>query len=129
MHCYSLIFFCVLAFSNITWAHNTINDTIQTDEQIIRNLVKRQDQKPEQRIIPRTDESIFVSGAYPRPTIGNKQSAEHKQINEQMKKERLNFATDTRIERLVISQAGDMAYEFGNSNLSWDTPEKKHISF
>ena len=129
MYWYNLIFFCVLVLSNTAQAQNTINDAIQGDEQTIRNLVKRQDQNPGERIIPRTDESIFVSGAYPRPVLGNQQSAENKQINEQLKKERLNFATDTRIERLVISQAKDMAYEFGYSNLSWDTPEKKHISF
>ncbi len=44
MYCYNLIFLCVLAFSNTARAHNTINDTTQADEQIIRDLVKRQDQ-------------------------------------------------------------------------------------
>ena len=31
--------------------------------------------------------------------------------------------------RLVISQSGDMAEEFGNFTLSFDQPDKKHISF
>ena len=31
--------------------------------------------------------------------------------------------------RLVISQSGDMAEEFGNFTLSFDQPDKTHISF
>ena len=46
-----------------------------------------------------------------------------------MKTERQNFSNKRRIERIVVSKAGDMAYEFGYTDLSWDTPEKKHICF
>ena len=31
--------------------------------------------------------------------------------------------------RLAVSRSGDMAYEFGNFTMSFETPEKKHVNF
>jgi len=113
--------------STSSWAQTS--GTATTDEQLIRDLVAQQNKTPNQRLLPLTDESIFWSGAYPRPTIGKQQSPENRAITEQMKTERLNYQSTARIERLVIAQSGDIAYEYGNGTLSWDTPQQKHVQF
>ena len=76
-----------------------------------------------------SDDRIFVSGAYPRAIIGKEMTPENQQAEDGMKKERQNFKAISRIQRVVVSAGGDMAYEFGFGDLSWDTPDKKHISF
>jgi len=45
------------------------------------------------------------------------------------RKDRSNESRKGEVVRLVISQSGDMAEEFGNFTLSFDQPDKKHISF
>jgi ketosteroid isomerase-like protein len=115
-----------LFVSSLVLAQTTVSNTAGSDEQTIRNLVA---QLNEGKQIPYTDDRIFVSGAYPRPMIGKEISAENKSAEEKMKAERQNFTRKDRIERLVVSQAGDMAYEFGYGDLAWDTPDKKHVAF
>ena len=46
-----------------------------------------------------------------------------------MKKARLNEMQKTELVRLVIADSKDMAYDFGNFTLDYDTPDKKHVSF
>ena len=46
-----------------------------------------------------------------------------------MKKERLNYKSISKIERLVVAKSGDIAYEYGTGTLSWDTSEKQHVQF
>jgi ketosteroid isomerase-like protein len=115
-----------LFISSLLRAQTTVSNTTASDEQTIRNLVAQQN---EGKQIPFSDDRIFVSGAYPRPIIGKEMSAENKNADERMKTERQNFTRKDRIERLVLSQAGDMAYEFGYGDLAWDTPDKKHVAF
>ena len=119
---YGIILITFLTCSNLVNAQNN-----SSDEQTIRSLVAQENEG--KNVIQFTDSSIFVSGAYPRPLFGKQRTAEEQQINEKMKTERQNFSSKRRIERIVVSQGGDMAYEFGYGDLSWDTPEKKHISF
>ena len=45
------------------------------------------------------------------------------------RKDRSNESRKGEVVRLVISQSGDMAEEFGNFTHSFDQPNKKHISF
>ncbi len=45
------------------------------------------------------------------------------------RKDRSNESRKGEVVRLVISQSGDMAEEFGNFTLSFDQPDKTHISF
>ena len=75
-------------------------------------------------MIKRTEDSIFVSGAFPRPMIGHA-------VQEALgsRKDRSNESRKGEVVRLVISQSGDMAEEFGNFTLSFDQPDKTHISF
>lgn len=98
------------------------------DEQKIRAMVAQNDANPTARP-PVTEQSVFVSGAFPRPIIGSIKNDQDKKVSTNIKTERLNYKSKTRIERLEIAQARDMAYEFGFSDLSWDTQDKKHVSF
>ncbi len=93
-----------------------------TDEQLLRKLI--QENNEGKNVIKRTEDSIFVSGAYPRPMIG-------RAVQEALgsRKDRSNEFRKGELVRLVISQSGDMAEEFGNFTLSFDQPDKTHISF
>jgi len=46
-----------------------------------------------------------------------------------MMKMRLNNVQKNELVRLVISDLKDMAYDFGNFTVNFDTPDKQHISF
>lgn len=102
------------------------NASPTSDEQTIRSLVAQQNAG---KMPAFTDNRIFVSGAYPKPMIGKDMSDENKAAEERMKKERLHFRSTSSIQRLEVAKAGDMAYEFGTANLSWDTPDQKHVAF
>jgi ketosteroid isomerase-like protein len=124
----SLILTILFTLSAFAQAQLTSN-TIGADERTIRELVEKQNRNPDKRIISTTDESIFWTGAFPNPSIAKKPNPENEAINQKIKKERLNYQATSRIERLVVAQSGDIAYEYGNGTLSWDTPDKKHINF
>lgn len=97
------------------------------DEQILRDLISRADSDP--NLIKRTDDAIFVSGAFPRPIIGRAQMEAMKPKRDRMMKTRLNETQKTELVRLVISDSKDLAYDFGNFTIDYDTPDKKHVSF
>ena len=94
----------------------------QSDEQLLRKLI--QESNEGKNVIKRIEDSIFVSGAFPHPMIGHA-------VEEALgsRKDRSNESRKGEVVRLVISQSGDMAEEFGNFRLSFDQPDKKHISF
>jgi ketosteroid isomerase-like protein len=99
----------------------------KTDDQTIRQLVQQENDG--NRVIKYTDDSIFVSGAFPRPIIGRKQFDAMKPRREEMKKARPNEKMKSDIQRLVISQSGDLAYEYGDFNVSFDSKNKKRTGF
>ena len=94
----------------------------RSDEQLLRKLIREDNEG--KNVIKRTEDSIFVSGAFPHPMIGHA-------VEEALgsRKDRSNESRKGEVVRLVISQSGDMAEEFGNFTLSFDQPDKKHISF
>ena len=94
----------------------------QSDEQLLRKLIQQDNEG--KNVIKRTEDSIFVSGAYPRPMIGR---AVQKAVGPP--RDRSNVSRKSKVVRLAISQSGDMAEEFGNFTLSFDQPDKTHISF
>ena len=94
----------------------------KSDEQLLRKLI--QEDNEGKNVIKRTEDSIFVSGAYPRPMVGH---AAQEALGSS--KDRSNESRKGEVVRLVISHSGDMAEEFGNFTLSFDQPDKKHISF
>jgi ketosteroid isomerase-like protein len=94
----------------------------RSDEQLLRKLIREDNEG--KNVIKRTEDSIFVSGAFPHPMIGHA-------VEEALgsRKDRSNESRKGEVVRLVISQSGDMAEEFGNFTLSFDQPDKKHTSF
>jgi len=94
----------------------------KSDEQLLRKLIREDNEG--KNVIKRTEDSIFVSGAFPHPMIGHA-------VEEALgsRKDRSNESRKGEVVRLVISQSGDMAEEFGNFTLSFDQPDKTHISF
>jgi hypothetical protein len=94
----------------------------KTDEQLLRKLI--QEDNEGKHVIKPTEDSIFVSGAYPRPIIGR--AAQEAEVPP---RDRSNVSRKSEVVRLAISQSGDMAEEFGNFTLSFDKPDKTHISF
>ena len=95
----------------------------QSDEQLLRKLIQQGNEG--KNVIKRTDDSIFVSGAYSRPMIGRAAQ----EAAGLPTRDRSNVSRKSDVVRLVISQSGDMAEEFGNFAMSFDQPDKKHISF
>src|SRR5260370_37168658 len=104
-------------------AHNAQTDTNgQTDEQLLRKLI--QEDNEGKNVIKRTEDSILVTGAYPRPLIG-------RAVQEAVgpPRDRSNVSRKKEVVRLAISQSGDMAEEFGNFTMSFDKPDKTQITF
>ena len=94
----------------------------KSDEQLLRKLIREDNEG--KNVIKHTEDSIFVSGAFPHPMIGH---AVEQALGS--RKDRSNESRKGEVVRLVISQSGDMAEEFGNFRLSFDQPNKTHISF
>jgi ketosteroid isomerase-like protein len=117
-------FFLMILFIALTFQTNA--QTSNSDEQTIRDLVKQRQESNGN--FKTTENAVFVSGLYPRPIIG-KRNAEEEKIAEKATAERLNQKRVDRINRLEVSKAGDIAYEFGEFTMEYDTPDKKHTSF
>lgn len=102
------------------------------DERVVRSLIENFHESSKQT----TDDVIFVSGAYPKPMIGRQaisasdtamtsaQVAHRKRSHERLK---------TRVQRVEVSQSGDMAYGFALFDLEFDRPDstgkKEHVKF
>lgn len=100
------------------------------EEAALRALVARMQNEP--RAARRTDDAIFVSGLYPRPILyrEGKPVAEVQPAAEARSDQRRNVQSRDEIVRLEVAAACDMAYEFGNSTLSFDMADtKEHRSF
>ena len=103
------------------------SSSTNADEQTIRDLIRQEEEG--KQAIKYTDDSIFVSGAFPQPLIGLEGRRAAQPRRDELAKIRLNAKTKREVKRLVVSQSGDLAYDFGNFQMSYDTPEKKHVSF
>jgi len=97
------------------------------DEQVLRELIQQENQGKD--VIKYTDDSIFVSGAFPRPIIGRQQREAAQPRREEIAKHRPNQSVKREVQRLAVSQSGDMAYEFGDFTIGYDAPDKKRTSF
>src|SRR5580704_4792549 len=78
-------------------------------EQTIRDAVQNS-------TIKYTDDSFFWSGAYDKPLIG---MAEREQAKKKAESEepRTNEVDAEHPQRVVVSQSGDMAYEYGGGEV------------
>jgi ketosteroid isomerase-like protein len=126
----ALVAVMTVAGSRPLTAQTTAPTSSQSDEQVLRDLVRQENEGKD--VIKFTEDSVFVSGAYPRPLIGRaaqEQAHSSKSMANRSVKERRNSRHTTEVVRLAVSQSGDMAEEFGNFTLSFDNPDKTHTSF
>jgi ketosteroid isomerase-like protein len=98
----------------------------KTDEQVLREIIRQEDEKPPKR----TEDFIFASGLVPRPIVGRKEvEAMEQSRTQEAAKSRANQRTKTEMRRLVVAQSGDLAYDFGDVTFSYDAPDGKRVSF
>jgi ketosteroid isomerase-like protein len=100
--------------------------TSKTDEQVLREIIQ---QENEGKLAKRSEDSIFVSGLLPRPIVGRQQREEMQSKMQEVSKRRPNQTNKTEMQRLVVAQSGDLAYDFGDFTVSYDAPDKKRTSF
>jgi hypothetical protein len=91
-------------------------------ERTIRDAVQN-------KTITYTDDSFFWSGAYDKPMIG-KVEQEKGQKKVEAEEPRKNEVDADHPQRVVVSNSGDMAYEYGGGEISFDEQKTgKHVSF
>ena len=91
------------------------------EEQRLRELIEQMERGD--REMPYSDHIFFASGAYPQPVRG---LAALRDAGAARRATRRNFSRTFAMERLVVAEAGDLAYEYGTSKAEWDTPEGEH---
>ncbi|MGB9066951.1 MAG: hypothetical protein WCC21_00160 [Candidatus Acidiferrales bacterium] len=91
-------------------------------EQAIRDAVQN-------RMMQYTEDNFFWSGAYDQPMIGKAQQEVGRKKAE-TEEPRKNEANADHPQRVVVSKSGDMAYEYGGGEMSFDEQKTgKHVSF
>jgi len=91
-------------------------------DQTIRDAVQN-------RMIKYTDDNFFWSGAYDKPMIGKAEQEEGRKKVE-AEEPRKNEVDADHPQRVVVSTSGDMAYEYGGGEMSFDEQKTgKHVSF
>ncbi|HET9833385.1 MAG TPA: nuclear transport factor 2 family protein [Vicinamibacterales bacterium] len=91
------------------------------DERAIRDLIARYDRGE----VARTEDMIVFSGDLKRPRVGSQKPDElppNRQPSARIPPERVPFSRRrvTTPVRIEIAQSGDLAYEFSNSELSFE---------
>jgi len=91
-------------------------------EQKIRDAA----QKPSAKY---SDDSFFWSGAFDKPLIG-KAEQESGTRKAETAEPRKNETSADHPQRIVVANSGDMAYEYGSGNMSYeDQKTAKHVTF
>src|SRR5271155_3541242 len=81
------------------------------------------------KMIKYTEDNFFWSGAYDKPMIGKAERAEGAKKVEAEEPRKNEVYTD-RPQRVVVSKSGDMAYEYGGGEMSFDEQKTgKHVFF
>jgi hypothetical protein len=76
---------------------------------------------------PKTSDSFFFSGALEKPVIGK---SEREATGKEVSAGRSNNKHPMTPQRIVVSTSGDMAYEYGTSQVSFDDKKTgKHKDF
>ena len=91
-------------------------------EQKIRDAILNHDVKV-------ADDAFFFSGSHDAPVIEKaEKAADAKRIEAEVP--RKNPVAELHPQRIVASRSGDMAYEYGRGDVSFDLPEtSEHVSF
>jgi len=77
---------------------------------------------------PRTQDRIFWSAAYRRPVVGNERGEEIPRERQPSNRIPGSQRTNTTIRRIEIAKSGDLAYEFSDSELSFEVKGGKRVS-
>jgi ketosteroid isomerase-like protein len=93
----------------------------KTEEAAIRAAIASGQAKP-------TDDDIFWSGAYKRPTVGQEKGEEFPG-HEMGKRSNQKMTTD--VQRIEVAASGDLAYEFSYGTVQYDMagPPSQHVAF
>lgn len=97
----------------------------RTDEAEIRALIAQRDAgKP----VPRISDAIAWMGAFQKPIVGDE--APVARTHERGLENRVpnTTKTTTTVRRIVVSESGDMAYEYSDGTLDFDLKDGTHIS-
>lgn len=103
------------------WAQKARNG--KTDEQILRELIQKENEGTRAKL---TEETILYSSVVPRPLIGREAVVARSQ---EISQSRTNEKREKQVKRLFVAKSGDLAYEFGDTVISFDAPDQTRISF
>jgi hypothetical protein len=92
----------------------------EADEKAIRELIAKLDAGTIRRADHSTAQSIFWSGAYKGPVIGRRVAPQPIDNPGVTNRVQGSQRSKTTVRRIDIAQAGDMAYEFSDVELTWD---------
>jgi hypothetical protein len=102
--------------------------TAQSDEQQIRALIAKNDAGQSDDSLA-TKDRIFWSGAYKRPFISPARGEEIPDADRvSLRKPDSQRITTTPV-RIEVAKSGDLAYEFSNGTLSYETKDGRKVSF
>lgn len=95
------------------------------DEAAIRSLIAQRDAG---KAIPSTPDRILWAASFQKPIVGDE--APTMRTHDRGVENRVDGTTRTTssVRRLVISDAGDMAYEFGDGTVSFDLKTGEHVT-
>jgi hypothetical protein len=114
---HNYLFLVLLLVPSATMAQSSV-----CSEQKIREAA----QKPGAKY---SDDSFFWSGAFDKPLIG-KAEQETGSKKQETAEPRKNEASADHPQRIVVANSGDMAYEYGSGNMSYDDVKTgKHVTF
>lgn len=116
-----VIGFCV--FQPNTHAQ-TSQKQMSEDEQIIRGIIEKANAGER---LAFTDSVILVNPFLPSPQMGKQRTEAELKFWAEIKKERSNEKLIRHPRRIEIASSGDMAYEFGDYTVDYDSQNNQHI--
>jgi len=113
-----------MAFVSTPLVHAAVDHA--ADEAAIRALVADMDAG---KSVPRMAKRVFWSGAYERPFMENEQPTPRKGDDGIDKRVPGSQRAKTTVRRIVVSDAGDMAWEYSDATLTFDLKAGGSVSF
>jgi len=112
---------CLLLFASVLLCPFSVSAQ-KCSEEFIRSNINNEDLK----LV--TKDTYFFSGALEKPIVGIEES---KKTMEKGTPERKNEKWDqNKLDRVVVSSSGDMAYAYGTQHARWDDASSgKHVDF
>jgi ketosteroid isomerase-like protein len=99
-------------------------DAWSAEEKVLRGLIEKEVKGERLPYSAYTDDTVFWSGAYPRPLEGRKHM-EAVRKGRRAASKRSNERRTRDVKRLVVAKSGDLAYEYSDYTLQFDEPEGK----